>query len=89
MNLQKKLDSLSSRDLLVGHQRVYSFNTLTSDIEKAGLQILEKKGFFLKVLPNSMMLDYSKDLINALNTISEKIPDHLLANIGVIVKNKF
>jgi hypothetical protein len=50
---------------------------------------LEKKGFFLKVLPNSMMLDYSKDLINALNTISEKIPDHLLANIGVIVKNKF
>jgi 2-polyprenyl-3-methyl-5-hydroxy-6-metoxy-1,4-benzoquinol methylase len=84
LGLQSSLDSLSNRDLLVGHQRVYSLETLGRDFEQAGFQIIVKSGFFLKVLPNSMMLDYSNDLISALNSISEILPPSLLANIAIV-----
>lgn len=84
MNLQSELDSLGQRDRLVGHQRVYSIKSLTAHIEAAGLRVASSEGFFLKTLPNSMMLDFSKELIIALNKISPKIPKELLANIGIV-----
>lgn len=85
MGLQPALDSLSKRDLLVGHQRVYSLQTLEQDILAAGLSVIDSCGFFLKVLPNSMMLHYSRDLLRGLNAISATLPKDLLANIAVIV----
>ncbi len=84
MGLQPALDSLSKRDHLVGHQRVYSLETLAFDVRAAGLEPVEEVGFFLKTLPNSMMLDYSHDLLSALNEISNQIPNDLLANIGIV-----
>lgn len=88
MGLQPELDSLSARDKIVGHQRVYSIETLTKDILEAKLVVKETAGFFLKTLPNSMMLNYSNELIQALNIISPQIPKNLLANIGVIAQNE-
>jgi protein-L-isoaspartate O-methyltransferase len=88
MGLQPHLDTLSARDLLVGHQRVYSLQTLEDDVRGAGLYPIGSMGFFLKVLPNSMMLDYSKGLLKALNEISEAIPKDILANIGMIVSKR-
>lgn len=85
MGLQPHLDTLSARDLLVGHQRVYSLQTLGEDVRAAGLYPVETMGFFLKVLPNSMMLDYSQALLKALNEVSESLPTDILANIGMIV----
>ena len=84
MGLQPTLETLSKRDLLVGHQRVYSLQTLEREICQAGLSLADSSGFFLKVLPNSMMLDYPRDLLWGLNAISPTIPKHLLANIAVI-----
>jgi 2-polyprenyl-3-methyl-5-hydroxy-6-metoxy-1,4-benzoquinol methylase len=84
MGLQPALDTLGGRDKLVGHQRVYSLKTLEDDVVKAGLKVSETCGFFLKTLPNSMMLDYSKELIVALNKISPLMPKNLLANIALI-----
>lgn len=86
MGLQPALDTLGQRDLLVGHQRVYSLGTLQSDLESAGYQVESKTGFFLKTLPNSMMKDYSPELIQALNDISEEIPAEWLANIGILAR---
>jgi protein-L-isoaspartate O-methyltransferase len=88
MGLQPELDTLSARDLLVGHQRVYSLQTLEEDVRGAGLFPIESIGFFLKVLPNSMMLDYSNELLTALNMISDRMPKDILANIGLIVSKK-
>jgi len=88
MNLQAELDTLSNRDKLVGHQRVYSSNTLTEDIIKAGLVVTDTAGFFLKLLPNSMMLNYSQELVKALNQISPMLPQNLLANIGCVAENR-
>lgn len=84
MGLQPQLDSLGKRDVLVGHQRVYSLTTLEEDVRAAGLKVTETAGFFLKALPNSMMLDYSGELLSALNKISPVLPKHLLANIGLV-----
>lgn len=86
MQIQSALDDLSSRDMLVGHRRVYCFDTLESDLVKANFKIVERTGFFLKVLPNSMMLQYSHELLQALNDISCQIPPDFLANIAVIAK---
>jgi 2-polyprenyl-3-methyl-5-hydroxy-6-metoxy-1,4-benzoquinol methylase len=83
MGLQARLDDLSARDHLVGHQRVYGLDTLRAEFERAGFAVEDEFGYFLKTLPNSMMLEYSLPLLQALNAISEEIPPHLLANIGV------
>lgn len=86
MGIQGELDSLSPRDVIVGHQRVYSIETLSNEVLNAGYKIEDVKGFFLKPLPNSMMIGYSLELIKALNGISTIIPNHLLANIGIVAK---
>lgn len=84
MGLQPALDTLGARDKLVGHQRVYSIDTLSKDVSESGLRVIETAGFFLKTLPNSMMLGYSKDLVIALNKVSPMMPKNLLANIGLV-----
>jgi hypothetical protein len=83
MGLQPHLDSLSQRDHVVGHQRVYSFAGLRADLKEAGFQVVEEKGFFFKPLPNSMMLEFSHDLLWAMNVIAETLPPELMANIAV------
>jgi len=84
MGLQPELDTLSKRDIMVGHKRVYSLPLLEADVMHAGLRVLETTGFFVKTLPNSMMLDYSRELLWALNLISSSVPKELLANIAVV-----
>ncbi len=83
MGLQPTLDTLSDRDRLVGHRRVYTIGSLTRVLRDAGFDAKEPFGYFLKVVPNSMMLDWAADLLDALNAISPTIPPRLLANIGV------
>lgn len=86
MKLQKKLDTLSKRDHVVGHQRVYSINSMKVDLKKSGFKIIEIKGFFLKFLPNSMMLNFSKNLIMALNKIADRTDPALCANVSFVIK---
>jgi 2-polyprenyl-3-methyl-5-hydroxy-6-metoxy-1,4-benzoquinol methylase len=82
MGLQPYLDSLSSRDHLVGHQRVYSLATLTEHFNSSPWQIKETRGFFLKPLANSQLLSYDKALISALLQISDELPTEICANIA-------
>ena len=74
------------RDKVVGHQRVYDLAGLTADLQAGGFEVIESKGFFLKTLPNSMMLDYSDALIAGLNEVGEQLPAELLANLAVRVR---
>jgi SAM-dependent methyltransferase len=83
MGLQPDLDTLSPRDHLVGHQRVYDLTELEDHLRRAGFEPFERKGFFLKVLPNGMMLDYSPELIQGLNDLGDELPADLGANIAV------
>jgi len=86
MGIQEKLQDLSSRDHAVGHQRVYDLPTLRSDLTAAGLTPVQEMGFFLKPLPNSMMLDYPPALIAALNKVGEGLPPELMANIAIMAR---
>ncbi|MEF7616116.1 class I SAM-dependent methyltransferase [Aquincola sp. MAHUQ-54] len=83
MGLQPALDTLSPRDHLVGHQRVYDLQTLEADLREAGFEPFERRGFFLKTLPNGMMLDHSPALIQALNDLGDELPPAMAANIAV------
>jgi 2-polyprenyl-3-methyl-5-hydroxy-6-metoxy-1,4-benzoquinol methylase len=86
MGLIAALDELSPRDHLVGHQRVYDLATLEQDAKTAGLEPESRFGSFLKVLPNSMMLDYSDALLSAIDAVSAELPPELLANIGIVAR---
>jgi hypothetical protein len=88
MGLIEDLGELSPRDKLVGHKKVYSLKELEQDFIEAGYEVVTKKGFFIKLLPNSMMLDYSPELILGLNTCGSDLAPELLANIAIIVKVK-
>ena len=83
MGLTQSLDELSPRDHLVGHQRVYDLAGLEADLREAGYEPLTRDGFFLKVLPNGMMLDHSHQLISALNTLGRALPVEMTANLAV------
>jgi 2-polyprenyl-3-methyl-5-hydroxy-6-metoxy-1,4-benzoquinol methylase len=86
MGLQEELDSLSPRDKIVGHQRVMNLKQLSSVFERAGFEVTTEFGYFLKVVPNSMMTGWSKDLIKSLTLISDRIEPRYAANIGVVVR---
>ncbi|MCK9250950.1 MAG: class I SAM-dependent methyltransferase [Solirubrobacteraceae bacterium] len=86
MGLQPRLDSLSPRDDLVGHRRVYAMDGLRADVEAAGLACEREIGWFLKTLPNGMMLDFPRTLLEAMFTVSDELDPRLLANIGVVAR---
>lgn len=86
MGLQPALDSLSGRDRLVGHQRVYSLSSLKNDVHDAGFSVLKEFGYFFKPFSNSMLMPFESDLILAMNQISSEIPPEFLANISLIIK---
>lgn len=83
MGLIPKLDTLSARDQLVGHQRVYDLDGLEADLYEAGFDPFERRGFFLKTLPNNMMLDHKPELIRALNLLGDQLPAEMTANLAV------
>jgi 2-polyprenyl-3-methyl-5-hydroxy-6-metoxy-1,4-benzoquinol methylase len=84
MGLQEKLETLSPRDKIVGHLRVYSIESLKQDIEQSYLEISSLKGFFLKPLANSQLIKFDKSLVDALLVVSDELPVDLAANIGFV-----
>lgn len=86
MGIQPQLDTLSFRDRLVGHLRVYDFTQLTREVKDAGFEIVGQRGFLLKVLPNAMLKDLPANLIQALYDISPQLDIRCLADMGVVLR---
>ena len=86
MGMIATLDAPSKRDVIVGHLRVYSLDSLRLDLKAGGYRSMVEKGFFLKAVPNSMMLDYSPQLIEALHGVGDLLPDRYMANLGVVAE---
>ncbi len=84
IGIQPELDSLSPRDLIVGHQRVYSCVSLREDFRAGGWEVLELKGYFLKPFSNSQLNPLGKQVIDSLLSISSELPVEICANIGFI-----
>ena len=85
MGLQPRLDSLSDRDHLVGHLRVFNLAELENLLKQNGWSIQERRGFFLKPLANSQMINFDKKLVRAMCEISDELPAQLCANIALVV----
>jgi len=86
LKLQNALDSLSNRDFLVGHQRVYSLRSLSTDIIKSGLDLVEYRGFFLKPFSNAQLTPFGLEIIESLLKVSDELPVEICANIGFVCK---
>jgi len=86
MGLQERLDDLSERDHLVGHQRVYDLAWLRRELSEAGFEVVDDFGYFVKPLANSQMLGWSRPVLDGLNAISGQVPTDLCANIGVVAR---
>lgn len=88
MGIQESNDTLSPRDYIVGHQRVYSYEKLIAEVNLAGFDVIAQKGFLLKILPNSMMKDMSKDLVEAFYKIADQIDIRYTADIGILLEKR-
>lgn len=88
MGLQRRLDDLSPRDHIVGHQRVYSLESLTSDLANAGFEVLSHRGFFVKTLSNAQLTQLSASVLTGLLQLSDTLPTELCANIGFVGQAK-
>src|SRR3954447_7495656 len=86
MGLHEHLDDLSPRDHLVGHKRVFTLDRLAGALSSAGYEVVDRFGYFVKPVANAQMLDWPVEVLEGLNAISDVVPAHLLANIGVVAR---
>jgi hypothetical protein len=70
MGLQQSPFDLNENDVAQGHLRNYSLRSLQDDIVSAGLNIVHVQGIFLKLVPNSMMLEWNEHLLQGLNKLA-------------------
>jgi trans-aconitate methyltransferase len=68
---------LSENDLMLGHKRFYTVNTLKEDITKAGYNVKCMEGIYLKPLttPQMLSLDLDESIIDALCKIGVSYPE--------------
>lgn len=71
------LQQLSEHDLLLGHKRYYTVDTLRRDVAKAGLTIKRLEGIYLKPLTTQQMisLNLDKGIIRALCVAAVDYPE--------------
>lgn len=85
MKIQNSIYTLSERDHIVGHQRVYDMSSLVDQAQRAGFKIRERRGFVLKVLANAQQNSMSEEIIMAFHTVSPLLAPEILANIGLVI----
>jgi 2-polyprenyl-3-methyl-5-hydroxy-6-metoxy-1,4-benzoquinol methylase len=75
MGLLKDPCELNSRDLAVGHRRVYTPERLESDIKASGLKIITTGGVFFKPFSNGQIQDYlSEEMIQGFYELGKDFP---------------
>jgi SAM-dependent methyltransferase len=80
-------ETLSERDLLVGHRRVFTIRDLVWELGSAGFETSAGTfGWFLKPVNNARMLEWPEELIDALCDLGWHGRAEDAANIGVIAR---
>lgn len=79
---------MSEHDLLLGHKRYYTVETLRKDVEESGYEIRRLEGIYLKPLTTSQMisLDLDERIIQALCEVAIDYPElscGILAELAV------
>lgn len=81
MGMLREITDFSERDKKLGHRRVYTKGLLQQHVREAGLTIQHSEGIFLKLLSNSQMQSWDKNLIAAFYEISKELPPDWCAKI--------
>lgn len=76
MGMIADIHELGPRDHKVGHVRVYDSDTLTADLEAAGLDVVTKESVLMKPLSNAQMEAFSPEIVAALFKMTKHFPDH-------------
>lgn len=67
---------LSEGDRAQGHVRNYTIDSLRADISSGGFDVAYLQGIFLKVVSNRQMLGWDWELIQALDRVGRRFPEH-------------
>ncbi len=73
--LDEPLD-LTDGDRAQGHVRNYTTESLHADIAAGGLEVAHSQGIFLKVVSNRQMLGWDWNLIQAIDRVGRRFPEH-------------
>lgn len=84
MGLLKTRNELNTQDIQLGHRRVYTIPEFEADIRDAGFNILETRGYTIKLVSNSQMKGWSRELLDAIFKVSLTAPSDICSNIAVI-----
>jgi len=67
---------LNPRDHALGHRRVYTTESLRSDLEKSGLKVIETGGVFFKPLSNAQIQEnWSEKMIQGFYELGKDFPE--------------
>jgi 2-polyprenyl-3-methyl-5-hydroxy-6-metoxy-1,4-benzoquinol methylase len=73
--LNEPLD-LSDGDREQGHVRNYTNESLRADLVAGGFEVAHAQGIFLKVVSNRQMLGWDWNLIQAIDRVGQRFPEH-------------
>lgn len=81
MGILSNESSLSEQDILLGHRRVYDAYSLEGHLRKAGYNKVKIMGYLLKLVPNRLMKEWSRDLLDAIFHVSLGLPRDICADL--------
>ena len=81
MGLQESTKTLSDRDKIVGHLRVYDLAQISDEIRRSSFKILKIEGMVLKFLSNSLQKQLPMEVISALHKVGSMYPPDYAANL--------
>lgn len=77
MGLLNEPGELNSRDIELGHRRVYTSVSLRRDVEASGLRVLESGGVFFKPVSNRQIEDnWDEKMIEGFHLLGRDFPEH-------------
>lgn len=86
MGMLKKTTDLSDQDRIVGHQRVYEWDSLHRDVQAAGYAVIEAGGFNLKLVSQAQMVSWPEALHDAVYRVSLECPPEICSNLFVVCR---
>ena len=88
MGLASFPSQLSDADRLNGHKWCFTYCEIEKMIVEAGFDIVEKRGLFATIFPNSMLVQCSDDQLRGMFDLGLDLPIEYSANIYFLAKVK-